>query len=498
MSSPALEVPPEEPTVWRQVHPATPLITAWKALGVLVAVVAFNALDQISATVELVASFSILAVLAVLAGSLLVILLLALGYSWLAWTRMRYAVGEDAVFFHQGILFRSQRHARLNRIQGVDIVRPLLGRLVGLAVVNIETAGGDKSNVRIEYLTDEEAERLRAEVLARSAGLRAIRQQGPVPETVFDRAPERLVYTLATHDLLLSLVLSPGALSLVLAAVLLVPLAFVADAGWTLLGALPAVLVFGGMFVSVFDSSFNFTLAVSPDGLRTRHGLLSTRAQTLPPGRVQAIRMTQSLLWRTKDWWRLDVNVAGYGTDGKNSGLGARTVLMPVGTRGEAAGALWLVLHDLGVDDPTAVVDAGLTGTLDDGGFLHSPRSARWVDPVAWRRNGLLITRTALLMRHGRLTRTLVIVPHERTQSLAIQQGPWERRLGLADFRADSVPGPVRPVAPHLPAGIATHILFEQASRARVARSKEGPEEWMRRVGVSAPLARAETDEEAG
>ncbi|NCD19058.1 MAG: PH domain-containing protein, partial [Actinobacteria bacterium] len=143
-----------------------------------------------------------------------------------------------------------------------------------------------------------------------------------------------------------------------------------------------------------------------------------------------------------------------------------------------------------------------LTGTLDDGGFLPSPPSARWVDPVIWRRNGLLITRTALLMRRGRLTRTLTVVPHERTQSLAIQQGPWERRLGLADLRADSVPGPISPLVPHLPAGTAGRVLFEQAARARVARSNEGPEEWMRRVGVAepeaVPEAEAATEPEAG
>ncbi|MGM0385477.1 MAG: PH domain-containing protein [Actinomycetota bacterium] len=481
--------PPEDSTIWRQVHPATPLINAWKALGVLVAIIAFNAMEQIGTTLELLGSFPVLWVLAVVVGALLVVLAIALAYSWLAWKRMRYAVGEDAVFHHQGILFRSQRHARLNRIQGVDIIRPLLGRLVGLSVVNIETAGGAKSNVRIQFLRDDEAERLRAEVLARAAGLRGTSRPGAAPgeAPVFSQAPERQVYALGTGDLILSLVLSPFAVGLVAAVLFLVPMAFLADAGWAVLGVIPAVLAFGGMFFSVFDSSFNFTLAVSPDGLRLRHGLLSTRAQTLPPGRVQAVRLTQYLLWRSKDWWRVDVNVAGYGIESNESGLGNRTMLMPVGTRADAAGALWLVLRDLGVDDPDTVVDAALTGNLDDGGFLSSPPSARWVDPIAWRRNGLLITRTALLMRHGRITRTLTVVPHERTQSLAIQQGPWERRLGLADFRADSVPGPIRPLVPHLPARTAGQVLFQQAARARSARSKEGPEEWMHRVGVAEP-----------
>lgn len=490
-----LEAPPEDSTVWRQVHRATPLINAWKTVGVLVALVAFNMLDELGPLLELAEDFPVLQVILAVLGALALVLVVAFVYSWAAWKRMRYAVGEDAVFHHQGIMFRSQRHARLNRIQGVDIVRPLLGRLVGLAVVNIETAGGAKSNVRIQYLTDAEAERLRAEVLARAAGLRAPAAPGTATGAapVFSQAPERPVYALAFGDLALSLLLSPWALGIVFAVVVFIPMAVAADSPAALLGLIPAAFVMFGVFFSQFDSNFSFTLAVSPDGLRLRHGLLSTRAQTLPPGRVQAVRLTQYLLWRRKDWWRVEVNVAGYGIEPSDGGMNSRTTLMPVGSRQDAVGALWLVLKDLGVDDPEVVVPAALSGTLDDGGFLHSPPAARWVDPVAWRRNGLLITRTALLMRHGRLTRILTVVPHERTQSLAVQQGPWERRLGIADFRADSVPGPVRAVAPHLPADVAGRVLFEQASRARVARSKEGPEEWMRRVGVVEPLPGEET-----
>ncbi len=501
-----VEAPAEDSTIWQRVHPATPLINAWKALGVLVAIVAFNMMESIGATLELVGSFPVLWVVLTVIGALLLVLLIALGYSWLAWKRMRYAVGEDAVFHHQGILFRSQRHARLNRIQGVDIVRPLLGRLVGLAVVNIETAGGAKSNVRIQFLKDEEAERLRAEVLARAAGLRGTSRPGTAPGTapVFSQAPERQVYALPLGDLLLSVLLSPAALSLLVLVLALVPVGVLGgDAGWAaFFGLIPAALAAVGLFYSQFDSGFNFTLAVSPDGIRLRHGLLSTQAQTLPPGRVQAVRLSQFILWRFKDWWRVEVNVAGYGLDNRNNGTSSRNVIMPVGGRADAVNTLWLVLHDLGVDNPDTVVEAALSGTLDDGGFLPSPPSARWVDPLIWRRNGLLITRTALLMRRGRLTRTLTVVPHERTQSLAIQQGPWERRLGLADLRADSVPGPISPLVPHLPAGTAGRVLFEQAARARVARSNEGPEEWMRRVGVAepeaVPEAEAATEPEAG
>lgn len=484
--------PPEDSTIWRRVHKATPLINAWKTLGIVVAVVLFNALDSLGPMLAEVQSLPLLQILVIALAVVVVVVGFAFAFSWFSWRRMRYAVGEDAVYFHSGILFRNQRHARLNRIQGVDIIRPLLGRLVGLSAVNIETAGGAQSNIRVQFLKDDEAERLRAEVLGRAAGLRAAVRPGARPgeAPVYAQAPEREVYALRVRDQLLSLVLSPLLVLAVVGLLTLIPAVLFTDSLWSLIAIIPASFAFAGALFTRFDSEFNFTLAISPDGLRLRHGLLSTRAQTLPPGRIQAVRVSQPLLWRARDWWRVEVNVAGYGQPtGNQEGNQQRNVLVPVATRAEALNAIWLILPDLGTADPDAVLAAALTGTLGDAGFLHSPPSARWVDPVKWRRNGLLITRTALIMRNGRLIRTVSIVPHERTQSLAIQQGPWERRLGLADFRADSVVGPVTTRSHHLPAPLASRILFEQAVRAREARAKEGPEEWMRRVGVAAPAA---------
>lgn len=480
-----VQVPPEGSADWRRVHPATPAINAWKVLSVLLAVLVVNSLDSLIELFQALDSFPILAVVLAIAGAVLLVIGVALLYSWLAWRRMRYAVGQDAVYFHHGVIFRQQRHARLNRIQGVDILRPLLGRMVGLSAVNIESAGGAGSGVRIQFLRDEEAERLRAEVLARAAGLTAP-TAAPGQAPVFAQAPEREVYRLSLGDQVLSLLLSGELAGAVLVLAGLTAAAVLGDmTGLALAGLLPVALAAGGMLFSRFTAEFNHTLAVSPDGLRIRAGLLSTRALTLPPGRVQAISVSQGLLWRWRGWWRVEVNVAGYGAPDNSNGQNRRTPLLPLAERSQVLDALWLVLQDLGVDDTDAVIDAALTGTLSDGGFLHSPASARWVDPIRWKRNGLLITRTALLMRDGVLRRRVVVVPHERTQSLRLQQGPWERRLGLADFVADSVPGPVAPRASHLPAEVAGRLILEQAERARRARALEGPEEWMRRVAAA-------------
>src|SRR5699024_10885189 len=206
------------------------------------------------------------------------------------------------------------------------------------------------------------------------------------------------------------------------------------------------------------------------DGIRLRHGLLETKSRTVPQGRVQAVGISQPLLWRTKDWWRIQVNIAGYGAE-ETTG----TVLYPAATRAEVAFMLSLVLPDLGDERPLPVLHTGMSGIGTDEGFTTSPRRARWVDPLTWRRTAFRITRTAILMRTGRWWRRLHVVPHERTQSIGLTQGPIERKMGLATFVVHSTPGPVVPQVHHLDLATARDLLVDQAERSRHARREAGP-----------------------
>ena len=166
------------------------------------------------------------------------------------------------------------------------------------------------------------------------------------------------------------------------------------------------------------------------------------------------------------------------------------SVLLPVGDRDEALLALWLVLPDLGTEDARAVLDEALAGTGEERGFVTSPRRARWLDPWSFRRNGYALTDRALLSRSGRFVRRLVVVPHERTQSVGLSQGPLQRRLGLCSFALHSTPGPVTPTVAHLDHAVAGTLLHEQATRARTARASAGPERWMLELRDQAEAAR--------
>jgi putative membrane protein len=409
-------------------------------------------------------------------GALLVLLLAAGGgLAVLSWRMTRFRVTEEALELRQGILFRRHRQARLDRVQSVDLVQPFLARLAGLARITLEVAGGSGSSVALSYLTEAQATDLRNHLLARAAGVSYEGETAP-------EAPERHALEVPVTRLLGSLALSGPAIALVLGAAGVAIAAVVVGQPGPLVVMVPWLLGTVGALWSRFSGGFGFRVAISPDGLRLRHGLLEQRRQTVPPGRVQAVRISQSLLWRSRDWWTVRANIAGYGAAGGPGDSGG-DVLLAVGTRDEAVGVLALVLPDLGVlpsEAPGAVVDAGLTGRDPADGYLTAPPRARWVDPIGWRRIGVRVTGEAVLIRRGVLWRRLDIVPHARTQSLGVVQGPLQRRLGLASFRLHSTPGPVVPEVPHLTEPVAARLLAEQAVRAEAARAAAGPERWMR------------------
>ena len=519
-AAPGLEPdPPASDPSWRRMHPATPAIKGWKVLVGVLTVLGFQVADDLRPLLEDLGGRAVLVVL----GGVALITLVGFLYSLVAWRMTRFAVTDDAVHLHSGILFRQQRQARLDRLQAVDIVQPLLARLTGLAELRLDVAGGSGSNVSLAFLREADAQALRTELLALAAGLRRpgsapaapvaaapavapaddasapvstapaegeragaeaygpfpapAAATGPTVPSAFEDAPERFLYEVPPMRVVVS-TLRSTAFAVVVVGLVALGVAIVQTGDLEMVFfALPALLGSAGVLWNRVNRGVGFRGAISPDGIRLRHGLTETRSQTVPPGRIQAVRLSQGPWWRGPDWWSVEINVAGYAGEGQDQ---AETVLHPVATREEALLALWLAVPDLGVEDPRALVDAGLTGVDDDGGFVPSPRSARWVDPVGRRRRGVRVTPTALLVRSGRFWRRLDVVPHERTQSLGLEQGPLQRRLGLASFVVHSTQGKVQPQADHLDGRTAAALLDEQAARARTARTTAVPEQWMR------------------
>ena len=129
-------VAPEE---WKPLHPLTYLP---RVLGSVTGII-----GETPTGIESGLVFLGLAAIAV------VILAVSGLYSYLAWRMTRYAVTSTAVWYRAGIFMRTQRHARLSRIQTVNVSYSLLGRIVGLGYLDIEVTGGQDSSITLAPLT---------------------------------------------------------------------------------------------------------------------------------------------------------------------------------------------------------------------------------------------------------------------------------------------------------------------------------------------------------
>jgi|SRR5690625_1224649 len=458
-------------TIWRRPHLLTPLIEAWKAAAIFIILGAQPGLEMMEDLSESGGIGFIKSPVVIVLGVIGIAAILGVFFTWISWLFTSYALGTEAVHLKTGVLWRNRRQARLDRLQAVDVVQPFLARLVGLADIRIEVAGGQDSAVRIAYLKETDARALRNEILARSAGL-DVEEDQAAPE-----APENQVYEVPFGRLIGSLVLSGPVIGMAVAMGFMTTLAIITKEFAIVTANIPAVFMLVSLVWQNLNRGAFFRAGTSPDGIRITHGLLEQRRQTVPRGRVQVLEFKQPLLWRKCGWWRVEINVAGYGES--NPGQALVNVLLPVGTRDDALAAMWLVINDMGIDNPHEVIDQAMVGFGTDGGFTTSPRRAFWVDPLVVKRTGYAVTPRALLIRRGRLSRRFMVVPHERTQSLEISQGPLQRVLRVAKFAVNSTPGPVSPEVPHLDEREVVLLLKEQNERSRQARAADRSERWM-------------------
>lgn len=387
---------------WTRLHPLSPLVQFGRMLAVVAVVflpTLANPLRQESGGLPWLEA----------AGG---IGLVVAGFvSWLV-TRWRVSRGELQI--ETGLIRRQSIRVPLRRVQAIDVVRPLLGRILGLAELRIVLAGTGSSSTRLAYLGEERAHEVRAELLALGAGLAG---DTPVP-------PERPIVSVDFWTLLASVVCSATAAVVTTVAIAVGVTGIVAGSPLMALGiAWPILLTAGAAMARQLNAEYGFTAAEAPDGLRLRSGLLATRAETVPLGRVQSVRWISPVLWRPFGWHRLEINVARQPGEGEFEGGHLTSALLPVGTEHEAADLLARVLPGTYVTPPAG---------------SQPPRRARWRAPLSYRNLRAWHDETYVWARTGRLRPKVTIVPLEKVQSLRWVQGPIQRRLGLATLHLDT------------------------------------------------------------
>ena len=498
MSEPAVPAPLAAPRTdltdgqWHRLHPATPLLRGGifmvAVLGFVIANLRERLIDLFLGEEnyggdpidEIYQRGGTGWALLIIAGVLLVIIVAF----YLSWRMHTFRINGEVVEVRSGLVFRSNRKARLDRVQGVNLARPLIPRLFGAARLDIAVAGQD-GNVQLSYLGSKLADDLRRDILHLASGLRQAsapvaaapltavpgdeaaptligppaahsalgdfsaaryNEFGP-PELDPNAAPPESVVRIPPGRLIGSVVLSGFTVFLLLAGIGLIVSVVAGSSGWVFVAVLPGLIGSVGYYFSRITKQLRFTIAGTADGVRVGFGLLSTSSQTLPPGRIHAIKVSQPILWRHFGWWQIHINTAGHAA-GASASNATSTVLLPVGTLADVEKVLELALPGFTTDTHGTLVENGmLGGRKADAGvadfYSNAPPRAVWLRPFSWWRTGWAVSGNVALIRRGVLSRDLILVPLARMQGVSVRQGPIKRRLRLASADLLAVAGPV-------------------------------------------------------
>lgn len=453
----------------RRTHPITPLVTGWKIVVGIVAVITAQNIARLADDFTWGRALVALGILALA-------VVIAVAASALSWWFSTYAVDESGVALHKGLLSKSREFAPREKIESVTVERPFLARLLGLSKVRVEVAGGGDSYLDIEYVRAADAEELRTRILAVAAGVSPAQVDamtdgdpvdpahradaiahaatgdraaadapgGPAAASPPSKDPLRtllkgevedgeLIAEIPTQRLLHSLVRDADFLLSIVFGIIGVIVAIgvgIWQEGFafaSLVALLPALIALPKYVFGRIEGGWGFVSRITDRGLRMRRGLLNTRTDNIATGRIQRFALKQPLLWRTPGWTSVSVTVAGIGDDSNEA-----SNVLPVGTRDE----LWLTLGHLaaplGTADDMATLEHLLTARARDIDGLRAPHRLQW---YSRRTQVVVLLPGALIQRHGLLSRKLVIIPRDRIQQVAIEDDPFARRLRSLDLK---------------------------------------------------------------
>ncbi len=511
---------------WHRLHPATPLFRGGLAFIAIIGVIIVNLRDRIlelwfgyddintgpgdleADAIDFLVREELIIV--ALLAALGVLLLLIAGF-YFSWRMHTFRITGEAVEVRSGILFRTNRKGRLDRIQGINVGRPFVPRLFGAAKLEISVAGND-ANVQLAYLRSRDADALRRDILLLASGARRDTAASPgapsatgiggmldervgellAPELDVELTEPKSIVHMSPGRLIGSTFLSETFIILVIMLAAIVVSAVVSGELFLLFAMLPGVIGIGGFLVARITRSLRYSIASTPDGVRVGFGLLSTTNETLPPGRIHSVRVSQPLLWRPFGWWQIAVNRASRSSQSGAAGQ-QQTTILPVGSLDDVRAVLGLLLPEAASPERQALLEQGLLGTGpgEGGEFRVSPPRARVLRWFSRRRNGFALSPEAVLLRTGAIWRGLVVVPFPRMQSVSVHQGPLLRALRLASVHAHTVAGPISPTLGALDVTDAGRFFDDVAASALRAAQADTSPRWRAGAVDAAPSASA-------
>ena len=411
-------------------------------------------------------------VLAIVVGALALV-----GYFVAAYRRFEYELTRDTFDIRSGVLSRRKREIPLRRIQNVDISQNIVQRILGIAEVGLETAGGGETEAQLRYVGEDHAEDLQSEISRLSRVADAVDGETTTTdearfETIFSITERELgILALISVDLRIASFLFFGASVFAPSVVSMNDPQSVWEYGIGLENLVGAVLgplaAFGAIILLALASGvlnaaryYGFTLDRGEDELRYERGLLQKFRGTIPLSKVQTLTIKENVIARLLGYAALTIETAGYTPSGGSSG-GSQSAI-PVAERDRVVSlARSLEAFDAsGFERPprrarlrygirytaalAVIVGALYAGTqlTDFRLFWYAPLVAVPLVPVAahlkWKHIGYALGDDHVVTRNGFWVRKQKVVPYHRVQTVLTNETIFQRRRNLATLVIDT------------------------------------------------------------
>lgn len=416
-------------------------------------------------------------------------------FTWLGWWHATYRLTDDEFVIEGGVLHRSRRSIPLERVQDVSIEQKPLARLFGLALVRIETGGGDKDEATLDSVTLNEAHRLRL-ALRRVPAVAS----GEVP---VDAEAGRRLFAMSLGRVLLYGLFNFSLVWLAAIFAGLQAIDDVIDFDWqelvgiagrevrshlnltTALTVLALALALGVVagLVRTLAREYGFRLDEREERFRRIRGLLTRSEVVIVKARIQLALVRRGAISGRLGWRSLEFQTLGGSDD--SSG---RQEMAPFARDEEverviaAAGLPRFEADALAPVSRGHVLRAALRHGLPvlavfavAGAFLPLLWLGLLLVPVPVglallqrRRHRYGLRETSAQVTRGVLSRRDWIVPYPAIQTISVRRSWLQRRLGLATVAIDTAgaKGWHRPDIADVAAPIAAELARELVARA--------------------------------
>lgn len=407
----------------------------------------------------------------------------------LSWMFFRYTIDETELYIESGVLARRKRSIPIERVQNVNIHQSFLQRLLGIAKVQVETAGGQASEGVLEFVSLSEANSIKEYVYAQRNVLRStdnvssesdsMQEESLLEGRSVDETEEKVLLEMPVSRVILKSVFQ---LSFVFVgiAVTLMPffkinpenvLRDVAESQMEsftsfgdfgplmavfLMGLLMLVLGWLSGAVLSFLRYYGFVLKKRPGQMDVEHGLLSKYRGVIPLQKLQMMVVSTNPILQRWKLAMLQVQTAGLGVRGRGTEMA-----IPLASDDEVQD----LVQDLENEQLPAVFTPVSHKTIRRAFVRYSLVLCLLTLPLAWyvpqlywlllvapallygailrfRYRGYVVTADKIYVKSGVWRRNISIIPRRKLQTVSVVSSWFQRRLGLASIVFDTAASP--------------------------------------------------------